>query len=141
MKRLARWLLLVLALAASAAFAAGDKGSPAREHSRAQREHSRDTSPAQRQEMRERFRSPSPADQDALREQFRQRRGAEDTPAGRREPRWRESGISRQEAAERLPRLHRRFDEMDSNRDGVVTGEEMRAFRERRAAGRGDPRD
>lgn len=53
-------------------------------------------------------------------------------------------GLSREEAGRSLPRLSRSFDEVDLNRDGVVTPDEVRVFRERRRVERqgmrGDPR-
>ena len=57
-----------------------------------------------------------------------------------------DGALSREEAAKTMPRFSRHFDEADTNRDGVVTREELRAFRERRRQqrmdrGNGDPRD
>ncbi|MEO8386368.1 MAG: EF-hand domain-containing protein [Betaproteobacteria bacterium] len=44
--------------------------------------------------------------------------------------------LSRAEAAA-LPRLAKHFDEIDTNKDGFITKEEMKAFHEKRAANRG----
>lgn len=41
-------------------------------------------------------------------------------------------GISRAEAGRHLPRLQRHFDRIDSNGDGVISNDELRAARERR---------
>ena len=41
--------------------------------------------------------------------------------------------ISREEAVA-LPRLAKHFDEIDTNKDGFITKEEMRAFHEKRMA-------
>lgn len=55
--------------------------------------------------------------------------------------------LNRDEAQKHFPRLGKRFDQIDGNRDGVITRDEVRAFRDARArarvwAGEGDdPRD
>ncbi|MEQ1519253.1 MAG: EF-hand domain-containing protein [Usitatibacteraceae bacterium] len=41
--------------------------------------------------------------------------------------------ISRTEAAA-MPRLNKHFDEIDANKDGFITKDEMKAFREKRQA-------
>lgn len=43
--------------------------------------------------------------------------------------------LSRAEAAA-LPRLAKHFDEIDTNKDGFITKEEMKAFHDKRAANR-----
>lgn len=53
-------------------------------------------------------------------------------------------GMSRDEAARAMPRASKHFDEMDLDRDGTVSREEIRAFREKRRQerwGAGDPRN
>ena len=42
--------------------------------------------------------------------------------------------ISRAEAAASLPRISKHFDEIDANKDGQLSREEMRAFHEARKA-------
>ena len=55
--------------------------------------------------------------------------------------------LNRDEAQKHFPRLGKRFDQIDGNRDGIITRDEVRAFRDARAkarvwAGEGDdPRD
>jgi Ca2+-binding EF-hand superfamily protein len=43
-----------------------------------------------------------------------------------------DGAISRAEAEQHAPRLARRFDQIDGNRDGKLTPEELRAYRETR---------
>ena len=43
--------------------------------------------------------------------------------------------ISRAEAAS-MPRLAKHYDEIDTNKDGFITREEMKAYREKQAANR-----
>ena len=57
----------------------------------------------------------------------------------------RDGGFNREEAGKSMPRLARHFDEIDTNHDGIISREEMRAFREKRrqqrlSRGEGDPR-
>jgi len=42
--------------------------------------------------------------------------------------------ISREEAAASLPRLAKHFDEIDTNKDGFITKEEMKAFHDKKQA-------
>ena len=44
--------------------------------------------------------------------------------------------ISREEANAALPRIARNFDAIDTNKDGFVTKEELRAYHEKNAAAR-----
>lgn len=56
----------------------------------------------------------------------------------------RDGAFSRDEVERRFPRFSRRFGEIDSNADGQVTREELRAFRARSRVWQGegdDPRD
>ncbi len=91
-----------------------------------------------------------------LREERRQQRQEQFGERGeevRRLQRERDDGahqgqaLNRDEAQKRFPRLGKRFDQIDGNRDGMITRDEVRAFRDARAkarvwAGEGDdPRD
>jgi len=56
-----------------------------------------------------------------------------------------DSAISREEAGQSMPHLSRHFEEVDANRDGRATKDEVKAFREKRMQQRldrhrGDPR-
>ncbi|MEP7156427.1 MAG: EF-hand domain-containing protein [Betaproteobacteria bacterium] len=45
--------------------------------------------------------------------------------------------ISREEAAASLPRIAKHFDDIDTNKDGQITKEEMKAFHEKNHAAKG----
>ena len=47
--------------------------------------------------------------------------------------------ISREEAAASLPKLAKRFDKIDVNKDGFITKEEMKAWHDQHAARKADP--
>ncbi len=75
--------------------------------------------------------------------QRREERASPPLAARQTDPR-RDGGVSREEAG-KMPRLSRHFDEIDTNRDGIVSRDEMRIFREKRLQQRtggndGDPR-
>ncbi len=44
--------------------------------------------------------------------------------------------ISREEADASMPRLAKKFDAIDANKDGFVTKDEMKAFREKNGGGK-----
>jgi Sec-independent protein translocase protein TatA len=129
-------LALVLLGAWSGQQAYAQQGNALREQRQQLRE--------ERRENRERTRELRQQRQEQMRE-----RGDE----MRRPPREREAdenqerALNRSEAQKHFPRLGKRFDDIDGNRDGVITRDEVRAFRDARAkarvwAGEGDdPRD
>jgi len=123
----------------------------------------------QRAPSREAFHNMAPADRQRAREQFRaatpeqrqqwmgenpgQARQLREDANNRFQERWQRADrngdgrISRQDAARHMPGVARHFDEIDTNHDGVVTQDEVRAFQQRRArerlnqAGGRDPRN
>jgi hypothetical protein len=91
----------------------------------------------QRQEQNDEARRQQREPGDEVRRQQREREADENQ----------DRALNRAEAQRHFPRLGKRFDDIDGNRDGVITREEVRAFRDARAkarvwAGEGDdPRD
>jgi Ca2+-binding EF-hand superfamily protein len=76
-----------------------------------------DAERARREQQREQRR-------EQLREQMREKWQRSDQDSS--------GGISKQQAERNLPRLNERFDAIDRNRDGALTPDEIRSFRQQR---------
>jgi TolA-binding protein len=105
-------------------------------------EGARNVVPEQRQRM-EQFRDATPEQRQQWRNQNpEQARQMREDANNRFQERWKradENGsgrITRQDAARHMPGVSKHFDEIDANHDGVVTQDEVRAFRQRRAQDR-----
>ena len=114
-----------------------DERRQGRERVREERRHDREHIQEERRQERREL-------QQQRQEQVRERGEEARRPqAGENQDR----ALNRDEAQRHFPRLGKRFDEIDSNRDGVITQDEVRAFRQSRARARvwggdgDDPRD
>jgi hypothetical protein len=127
-----------------------------REQVRKQREQAQE----ERRQGRERVREERQHEREHIQEERRQERrelqqhqeqirerGEEARRPQRETGEKQDRALNRDEAQRHFPHLGKRFDEIDSNHDGVITQDEVRAFRQSRARARvwggdgGDPRD
>jgi Ca2+-binding EF-hand superfamily protein len=138
-------LLLGSGLSASAAYAdqrgyglkkLADQRAPGHESFR-------NMTPGQRQQAKEQFRAATPEQRQQWRnENPEQARQLREDANNRFQERWQRADgngngrITRQDAARHMPGVARHFDEIDTNHDGVVTQDEVRAFQQRRAQDR-----
>ena len=107
------------------------------------REAFRNMAPGERQRAKDQFRAVTPEQRQQWRsENPEQPRQMREDANNRFQERWQRADgngngrINRQDAARHMPGVSRHFDEIDTNHDGVVTQEEVRAFRQRRAQDR-----
>jgi Ca2+-binding EF-hand superfamily protein len=94
----------------------------------------------ERQRAKEQFRATTPEQRQQWRgENPEQPRQMREDANNRFQERWQRADgsgsgrINRQDAARHMPEIFRHFDEIDINHDGVITQDEVRAFRQRRA--------
>jgi Ca2+-binding EF-hand superfamily protein len=124
----------------------GFRNMPPDERQMTTRERFRDMSPEQRQQAREQFQQWKNQNPEAARQLREEARDRFQERWQRADPN-RNGRITREQAARNLPGISQHFDEIDANHDGVITQDEVRAFRERRARERlgpgngGDPRN
>jgi len=138
-------IMLGSGLSAPLTYADWGRGSEAKrvaEQRQPAREGGRSMAPDQRPRM-EQFRDMTPEQRQQWRNQNpEQARQMREDANNRFQERWQRADangngrITRQDAARHMPGVSKHFDEIDANHDGVITQDEVRAFRQRRAQDR-----